>query len=127
MPKRILVVDDDSAISETVRDALVGRGYDVCIEPSPLMMLERLVSWDPHLVILDWRMPSEDGDAALVNLRDRGIQTPVLMMSAAADPVTTPKFTRMARLVGAQDFIAKPFDLDDLEARVMSLIGWPED
>jgi DNA-binding response OmpR family regulator len=127
MAKRVLIVDDDQASCDVMADLLNGLGYEAMCEKEPLHLLAQAVNFDPHLILLDWRMPSEDGDAALVNLRDRGILTPVIMVSGMADPNTGAQFRRMALALGAQDFVRKPFDLNDLEHRVENLIGTPDD
>ena len=109
MPERpILVIDDDPAIRATVAEILLSEGYAVATAMNGAEGLESLERIDPALVLLDMRMPILDGWGFARALRGRGVQVPILVMTAAQDA------RRWAREIDAEGFVAKPFDLLDL-------------
>ncbi|MEO7912594.1 MAG: response regulator [Roseiflexaceae bacterium] len=109
MPDRpILIIDDDASIRATVAEILTSEGYSVATAingADGLVSLDRL---DPALVLLDMRMPILDGWGFARALQTRGIQVPILVMTAAQDA------RRWAREINAEGYIAKPFELLDL-------------
>jgi adenylate cyclase len=116
---RILVVDD---VPENVRllEAVLGsRGYDVISATDGSVALELAESAKPDLVLLDVVMPQPDGYAVCRQLREREETAvlPVIMLTASAGPEKTKGID-----AGADDFIAKPFNHDELLARVRSLL-----
>jgi adenylate cyclase len=118
-PARILVVDD---VAENVRllDALLtSRGYEVISANDGASALRLVESAEPDLVLLDVMMPPPDGYAVCRQLRqnDKTAMLPVMMLTAALDSEKTKGLE-----AGADDFIAKPFDPDELFARVQSLL-----
>jgi adenylate cyclase len=116
---RILVVDD---VPENVRllDAiLVSHGYDVFLADGGRAALELAESARPDLVLLDVMMPPPDGYAVCRQLREREATAmlPVIMLTASDGPEKTE-----AIAAGADDFITKPFDRDELLTRIRSLL-----
>jgi two-component system response regulator MprA len=117
---RILVVDDDAAVRESLGRALRLEGYDVELASDGTEALERLQGDgdDPDLVVLDVLMPNVDGIEVCRTLRRTGSRLPVLMLTAR-DEVSD----RVAGLdAGADDYVVKPFALAELLARVRALI-----
>jgi two-component system response regulator MprA len=117
---RILVVDDDAAVRESLGRALRLEGYDVELASDGAEALERLQANgdDPDLVVLDVLMPNIDGLEVCRRLRRAGSRLPVLMLTAR-DEVTD----RVAGLdAGADDYVVKPFALAELLARVRALL-----
>src|SRR5216117_1837207 len=117
---RILVVDDDAAVRESLGRALRLEGYDVELASDGSEALERLQGngADPDLVVLDVLMPNVDGLEVCRRLRRSGSRLPVLMLTAR-DEVDD----RVAGLdAGADDYVTKPFALDELLARVRALL-----
>jgi two-component system, OmpR family, response regulator MprA len=117
---RVLVVDDDVAVRESLRRALRLEGYDVELAADGGEALERLESNgdDPDLVVLDVLMPNVDGLEVCRQLRRTGRRVPVLMLTAR-DEVAD----RVAGLdAGADDYVVKPFALEELLARVRALL-----
>ena len=115
---RILVVDDEPALRAALQRALRLEGYDVTLAENGDAAL-RLVQRDaPELVVLDVLMPALDGLAVCRRLRRAGDRTPVLMLTAR-DAVSD----RVSGLdAGADDYLVKPFALEELLARVRALL-----
>jgi two-component system response regulator MprA len=115
---RILVVDDEPAVREAVERALRLDGYDVQLASDGGEALERLDERAPDAVVLDVLMPRVDGLELCRRMRLRGDRTPVLMLTAR-DAVRD----RVAGLdAGADDYLVKPFALDELLARLRALL-----
>ena len=115
---RLLVVDDDPALARTLRRALGVEGYEVETAQDGVEALQRLVA-DPYdALVLDVSMPRLDGLALCRLLRERHDHTPVLMLTAREAIAD-----RVAGLdAGADDYLVKPFALDELNARVRALL-----
>ena len=117
---RILVVDDDAAVRESLGRALRLEGYEVELASDGAEALERLDANgdDPDIVVLDVLMPNVDGLEVCRTLRRTGSRLPVLMLTAR-DEVSD----RVAGLdAGADDYVVKPFALAELLARVRALL-----
>ena len=113
--RRVLVVDDDPSIREMISDFLETEGYlvDTAADGDEgLRVVERVT---PSIVLLDMRMPVMDGWGFARALRQRGIKLPILVVTAAQNP------RRWAEEIGAEGYIAKPFDLTDLLSAVERL------
>src|SRR5919204_3882097 len=117
---KILVVDDERAVRESLRRALQLEGYDVELAADGGEALRRLAipQDEPDAVVLDVLMPGIDGLEVCRRLRRRGRTGPVLMLTAR-DEVES----RVAGLdAGADDYVVKPFALEELLARVRALL-----
>jgi two-component system response regulator MprA len=116
---RVLVVDDERAVRESLRRALELEGYDVELAGDGREALDRLGAGpDPDAVILDVLMPEVDGLEVCAELRRSGSRLPVLMLTARAEVEN-----RVAGLdAGADDYVTKPFALEELLARLRALL-----
>ncbi|GAA4972989.1 response regulator transcription factor [Yinghuangia aomiensis] len=115
---RILVVDDEPAVREALESSLRYEGYHVRLAGDGLAALDEVAREEPDLVILDVLMPRMDGLTAARRLRGRGETVPILMLTArdaVGDRVT-------GLDAGADDYLVKPFELDELFARVRALL-----
>jgi two-component system response regulator MprA len=114
---RVLVVDDDSAVRESLERSLRFEGYDVSVAKDGAEALDVVSADHPDIVVLDVMMPRMDGLEACRQLRARGEDLPVLMLTARdglADRVS-------GLDVGADDYLVKPFALEELFARMRAL------
>jgi two-component system response regulator MprA len=115
---KILVVDDEPAVRDALERALRSSGYGVAIAADGVDGLERMAAEPPDLVVLDILMPRMDGIDACRRLRAAGDRTPVLMLTAR-DAVGD----RVEGLdAGADDYLVKPFALEELLARIRALL-----
>ncbi len=114
--RRILLVEDEDDIRAALATLLADEGYEVLAAPDGFDGLASLDGIAPDVIILDWRMPVIDGGRFIRALRDEWkLTTPVLVITAG-------RASREEALrAGADDFLAKPFDLDDLLAKVRAL------
>jgi two-component system response regulator MprA len=115
---RILVVDDERAVRESLRRALELEGYEVELAGDGHEALVRVEAAQPDAMILDLLMPGLDGAGVCRYLRRRGSHLPVLMLTARDEVVS-----RVAGLdAGADDYLVKPFALEELLARLRALL-----
>jgi two-component system response regulator MprA len=116
---RILVVDDERAVRESLRRALELEGYEIELAEGGTEALDVLGSEpEPDAVILDVLMPGVDGLEVCKRLRRGGNQLPILMLTARAEVEN-----RVAGLdAGADDYVTKPFALEELLARLRALL-----
>ncbi len=115
---RILVVDDEPSVRDAVRRALVLAGYAVTLAEDGEQALSMLAVQSPDAVVLDLLMPSVDGLEVCRRLRAAGDRTPVLILTAR-DAVAD----RVSGLdAGADDYVVKPFALEELLARLRALM-----
>src|SRR6478735_687952 len=116
MKKKVLVVEDDTALARIVRDNLQFEGYDVECLADGAQVLARAKAFNPDLVILDVMLPGANGFDLCAALSARR-RVPIMMLTARAH-----KADKLRGLhLGADDYLTKPFDLDELLARVKAL------
>jgi len=110
---RILVVDDEPQLTRVLRTGLSSHGYDVRVAADGLSALETFGDWHPDLVVTDLAMPNVDGLELCRRLRV--ISTvPILVLSARGEEQTKVE----ALDLGADDYVTKPFGIDELLARI---------
>ncbi|MEV6203184.1 response regulator transcription factor [Streptomyces sp. NPDC051771] len=116
--ERILIVDDEPAVREALRRSLAFEGYATREAVDGVDALAAMESYAPDLVVLDVQMPRMDGLTAARRIRAAGSTVPILMLTArdtVGDRVT-------GLDAGADDYLVKPFELDELFARIRALL-----
>jgi two-component system phosphate regulon response regulator OmpR len=117
MSERVLIVEDDREVREAVADYLASHGFSCTQAGDGKAMRAAIAQSVPDLVLLDLRLPGEDGLSLARWLRDNH-EVAIIMVTAAGDVVD-----RVVGLeVGADDYLGKPFDLRELLARVKSVL-----
>jgi len=115
---RVWIVEDEELIRTMLRINLERKGYQVTVFSDAESMLTRLDEEFFDILLLDIMLPGLSGDEALHTLRKKGLTVPVLMLTAKQD--TESKVKTLEN--GADDYLAKPFNMDELLARVRALI-----
>ncbi|MBN9277781.1 MAG: response regulator transcription factor [Hyphomicrobium sp.] len=114
---KILVVDDEPPIRKLLRMGLTSQGYEVIEAPSGKVAIE-LLAKKPALVILDLGLPDIDGLELLRRIRHHGDNLPIVVLSSRGDEAVKV----MALDLGADDFVTKPFGMDELFARMRTAL-----
>jgi two-component system, OmpR family, response regulator TctD len=114
---KLLLVEDNSAMQTTLQRAFERRGMQVALCDDGARALDRWRASVPDVVVLDLSLPGRDGLQVLDDARRAGLDTPVLILTARS----TVGDRILGLNTGADDYLAKPFDLDELEARVRAL------
>jgi len=115
--QRILVVDDEAQITRVLRRSLKSHGYDVQVATDGAMALEMFADWPPEIVLTDLVMPNLDGLQLCRNLRAVS-QVPIIILSARGDETAKVE----ALDAGADDYVTKPFGMDELLARIRAAL-----
>ena len=115
---QLLLVEDDPTMQATLHRALTRRGMEVTAVGDGRAALSQWTALQPDAVILDLTLPGLDGLQVLQQARSRGLRTPVLILTARG----TIGDRVMGLNAGADDYLPKPFDLDELEARLRALV-----
>ena len=118
MKAHILIVDDDSRITDLLRRILAYEGYSVAIAASGSEALNRSLERPPDLIVLDIMMPGLDGLEVAQRLREAGDNVPILMLTARDTVADRVKGLE----TGADDYLVKPFAPEELVARVKALL-----
>ncbi len=124
--KRILVVEDEEHIAEGLKLNLSLQGYDVKISPDGVAALQDWKEWQPDLIVLDLMLPSIDGVSVLRNIRLENERIPILILSAKGEPKDKVECFHY----GVDDYLQKPFDLDEFLLRVdrlLTRVSWSQD
>ena len=114
---KLLLVEDNPAMQTTLQRSFERCGMQVVVCGDGARALDRWQASQPDVVLLDLSLPGLDGLTVLATARAQGLQTPVLILTARG----TVGDRILGLNTGADDYLAKPFDLDELEARVRAL------
>lgn len=119
MSRKVMICDDDEGILEMMEMLLDEFGYDIITEQNSTRALKTLEEQMPDLLLLDIWMPVIAGDQVLRNIRlnPKVSAIPVIMYSASTEGAA------IAASVGADDYISKPFNLDEMEAKINRLLS----
>ncbi|MBO6575450.1 MAG: response regulator transcription factor [Rhodothermales bacterium] len=117
----ILVIEDDDALKDLLRLGLTNAGYRVDVVTDGVDGEERARANAYDALVIDWRLPRRDGRAIVQNLRASGVQTPVLILTALDG--LTHKVSGLD--AGADDFLTKPFAMEELLARLRAVTRRP--
>ena len=115
---RILLIDDDEQLMNVLADRLVQQRYAVDVANTGEMGWEFILLFDYDLVVLDWMLPDVEGISLCQQIRDKGYKMPILLLTARDrqnDKV-------IGLDAGADDYVVKPFDFDELTARIRVLL-----
>ncbi|MBE9912562.1 response regulator transcription factor [Paenibacillus donghaensis] len=118
MRSKVLIIDDDEKIISMLRRGLAFEGYDIITANNGAEGLKSILNNEPDMVILDVMMPQVDGFEVCRRLREGGIHVPVLMLTAKDEIEHRVKGLDL----GADDYLVKPFALEELLARVRALL-----
>lgn len=115
---RILVVEDTPAFAEALQRSLTLEGHQVLLATRAQEALARITHEAPDLIVLDLGLPDRDGYHVLREMRNRGNEAPVLILSARAQESDKIEGFRL----GADDYVTKPFSVLELLARISALL-----
>ena len=115
--RKILVVDDEPAITRTLRASFLANGYDIRTAHDGIAALNVLGDWGPDLIITDLAMPDMDGIELCRRIREAS-SMPIILLSVQED--TSSKIRALN--AGADDYVTKPFSIDELLARVRTAL-----
>jgi DNA-binding response OmpR family regulator len=117
MSQRILVVEDDAGLARILRDNLVSEGFEVQCVADGNLVVPKAKEFAPDLILLDVMLPNRSGFELCGVLRGRR-QTPIVMLTARSE-----KRDKLRGLnLGADDYVTKPFDLEELLARIHAVL-----
>ena len=117
--RRILVVEDESGIRETIVEILADEGYEVTTADDGLAALDAVAQSRPDAILLDLMLPRLDGFGVAAELQRRGLHPGIPIIVATADG----RGRQSAERIGARHWVAKPFSIDELLATVASALG----
>jgi DNA-binding response OmpR family regulator len=115
---KVLLVEDDAGLASMLRELLLAEGYEVVLAADGQRALHEGLSQSFDVLLMDRGLPAIEGLDVLGRLRNKGISTPALILSALSNPAD--RVEGLDR--GAEDYLGKPFDLDELLARLRSLL-----
>jgi DNA-binding response OmpR family regulator len=113
-----LVIDDDSSLRDTVGLMLENDGFQAVLASDGRIGLEQALAMKPGLILVDLRMPGISGVEVCQQLRDRGVKTPLIVLSAVSDEIDKVRLLE----IGADDYVVKPFSARELLARIHAVL-----
>jgi two-component system alkaline phosphatase synthesis response regulator PhoP len=118
MPARVLLVEDEPGLQLVVSDRLAAEGYHVETAGDGHTAIRRATGEPFDLILLDVMLPGRNGFEVARSLREQGVQTPILMLTARSQVVDKVVGLR----IGADDYLTKPFEMIELVARIEALL-----
>jgi two-component system KDP operon response regulator KdpE len=117
-PLRVLVVDDEPAIRRFLKTSLVAQGYQVSEAQDGKTAFEQMRRGVPDMVVLDLGLPDSDGFDIIKHVRDQGSAAPIIVLSSRTDEAGKVR----ALDLGADDYVTKPFGVEELLARLRAAL-----
>jgi DNA-binding response OmpR family regulator len=118
MRQRILVIEDEPSLGMAIRDELEFEGFEASVVEDGKAGLDRILAEPPDLVVLDLMLPGRSGFEICREVRDRGMATPIIMLTARAQEADRIRGLEL----GADDYMVKPFSLAELLARIRAVL-----
>ena len=115
---KILVIEDDNAVARSLHDGLAKEGYSVEISGSGSAGIEATQKNQPHLIILDIRLPDGSGFDFCRKMRQAGLHQPILILTVRDEPIDKV----LGLEIGADDYMTKPYNPNELNARIRALL-----
>jgi two-component system alkaline phosphatase synthesis response regulator PhoP len=115
---RVLLVEDERGLILTLTDRLQSEGFDVDVASDGLTGLEKALAVNYDIILLDVMLPEKNGYDVCRDLRQKGIATPVLMLTAKGETIDKV----LGLKLGADDYLTKPFEVLELLARIEALL-----
>lgn len=122
MTRRVLIADDEKNMRWVLRQALEGEGYEVVEAADGKETLAAIADLPPDLLVIDHKMPAPDGMEVLRRLRSKGMDFPIIMLTAHGNVTSAVE----AMKAGASEYLTKPFDLDELKLSIDKAIHMTE-
>jgi two-component system alkaline phosphatase synthesis response regulator PhoP len=116
--ERVLIVEDERAVARGLEYGLANEGFDVLLAETGRQALDLARSGDPHLILLDIRLPDISGFDVCRRLRAEGMRQPILMLTARDEEVDKV----LGLELGADDYVVKPYSLRELVSRIRALL-----
>lgn len=117
-PIRVLIAEDEELLAGMLEDALNFAGYDVQVAPTGSKAMETVDEQRPNVILLDVNLPDFSGFAIAERLRNRSLTIPIIFLTAR----DTPKDVRDGFLAGGDDYLTKPFRLEELRLRMEAVL-----
>jgi DNA-binding response OmpR family regulator len=120
---KVLVVEDEEKLADALSRGLQAKGYTADVIGDGEKALERIILYheDYDIVVLDLMLPTTDGQTICREVRERNISIPIIILTARDETDTKVEMLR----AGADDYLAKPFSFDELDARMQALLRRP--
>ena len=115
---RILIIEDDAAVARSLHDGLIKEGYTIQICDSGKKGLEAAQKIQPHLIILDVRLPDGSGFDFCRQIRQGGLHQPILILTVRDEAIDKV----LGLEIGADDYMTKPYNPNELNARIRALL-----
>jgi len=115
---KILIIEDDPAISSGLKESLAPEGYKVLTEGDGERGFNSVLTWSPDLIILDLMLPTLSGLDVCKNLRTKNVNIPIIMLTSKTDEVDK----ILGLELGADDYVTKPFSIRELLARIKAIL-----
>jgi len=118
---RVLLVEDEQGLVLTLTDRFRSEGFEVDVATDGKTGFEKALAGDHDLIVLDVMLPKKNGNDVCRDLRQKGIETPILMLTAKGETIDKV----IGLKLGADDYLTKPFEVIELLARIEALLRRP--